>query len=371
MQADSLEDLETIVPAADKRGERELCCLAGTIPDDVLDLPAVARLRGSHFADTDVGVVFDAIRTMHDSGRGINAHLLSAELQRSGQLERIGGYAMLIELFEEAPPLPHLAPYYAERIFETWCRRQLRVLAIEHLQLASDETKDLPTLLASAESKLHGVIEATVSGAGEPSLTDQIVGFLAALEHGKRAGQPTGYAGLDRLITGFGPGQLLTLAARPSMGKSSLAADFARHAVKHGGVLYASLEMKHGELLERIISAESRVPASRIRNRRLSDDERGAVVDAATRVAGWPLCIADAPVQRVSDIAARARLLKRKQNLGLVIIDYLQLVEPDDRRANREVQVSTITRQVKQMAMGLDLPVIALAQLNRGLENLQ
>src|SRR5581483_11812742 len=180
----------------------------------------------------------------------------------------------------------------------------------------------------------------------------------------------TGFTDLDRITCGFQPSQLVIVAARPGQGKTAFALSVARHmAMREGaGVFFASLEQSAGEVAQRLVSGLARVDSRLLRQGRLNRDEAGRVFDATKRLRTLPIHIADACNQTALQITANARRLVRKHGIRCVIVDYLQLVEPEDRLAKRYEQVGAVSRRLKQLARDLCLPVIALAQLGRGVE---
>jgi replicative DNA helicase len=183
-------------------------------------------------------------------------------------------------------------------------------------------------------------------------------------------GVPTGFADLDSLTNGLHPGQMIVIAARPAIGKSTLALDFARAAaIKHGlGTAFFSLEMGRNEITMRLLSAEARVPLHTMRTGQMSDDDWTRLARRMSEVADAPLYIDDSPNMSMMEIRAKCRRLKQRHDLRMVIIDYLQLMSSPKRVENRQQEVSEMSRSLKLLAKEIDVPVIALSQLNRGPE---
>ncbi|HVB00992.1 MAG TPA: replicative DNA helicase, partial [Acidimicrobiales bacterium] len=203
-------------------------------------------------------------------------------------------------------------------------------------------------------------------------LLDQTLDRLEQLiDRGEEiTGVPTGYTDLDRLLAGLQPSNLVVVGARPSMGKTAFALGAAVHAALTGlPVLFFSLEMSHLELAQRVLSAEARVDATRMRNGRLLNTDYTKVTNAISRLSAAPLHIDDNPNVTVMDIRARARRMKSREGLGLVVVDYLQLMSGRNSAENRQVEISEISRGLKILARELNIPVVALSQLSRTLES--
>jgi replicative DNA helicase len=188
-------------------------------------------------------------------------------------------------------------------------------------------------------------------------------------QEGAITGLTSGLFGLDDLTSGFQPSELIVLAARPSMGKTALACNFALNACKSGqGVLIFSLEQSKLELAERLLCIHAKITGHKLRKGELDEFDQSTLYDAAEELRTFPISIDDRAGQTMSQIAAIARREKRRSNVGLVVVDYLQLVEAEDRNLPREQQISSITRRLKFLSKDLNIPVMALAQLNRGVE---
>jgi replicative DNA helicase len=187
------------------------------------------------------------------------------------------------------------------------------------------------------------------------------------MEHGGATGTPTGFAELDNMTGGLHPEELAILAARPSMGKTALATNIAEHVAVDAnvGTLFVSLEMSRLELAQRMLCARGEIDGRKFRTGYLSGEDRDRLVRASAELSKAPLFIDDTPARNVTEIAACARRLKRKANLGLIVIDYLQLIEPENTRDPRQEQVAKMTRQLKHAARNLHVPILCLAQLNR------
>jgi replicative DNA helicase len=243
------------------------------------------------------------------------------------------------------------------------------------LRDAYDETIDPRQMLSQAEEKIFGILEAKATGE-IASLSDVLQKSLlridARMKHDADfGGLATGFTEYDTLTGGLHKSELIILAARPSMGKTALAMNFAEHVALEENVptMFVSLEMSAIELADRLLCSVARVNSARLRNGTISADDRATLVHKANEISQAPLFVDDSPSRTMTEIAAGARRLKRREGLGLIVIDYLQLIEPDNPRDPRQEQVARIARRLKGLARELDVPVLCLAQLNRQAED--
>jgi replicative DNA helicase len=343
------------------------------LENDTID-EAAEFLQSRHFYSDAHQRVYAAILDLYERGiHGIDAVTLGEELQRRNELEEVGGVSLLTEILETVPHAAH-AKYYGNIVHDKYVQRSLIQACTETLRECYDSTRDNEEVLQAAEQRIFSILENQ-----ESSQKLDIGGILMdawdrineRLElTGTISGLPTGFVDLDTLINGFQPAELIVLAARPSMGKTALVCNLADNlATETGrGVLIFSLEQSRLELAERFLSGRAKVDGHSLRSGNLDDDERHRLMEASQELSEIPLFLDDLPGRTVAQIGAISRRMKRQQDIGLVIIDYLQLVEPEDKRAPREQQIALITRRLKFMAKELDIPVVALAQLNRGVE---
>jgi replicative DNA helicase len=309
---------------------------------------------------------------MHDQGSRIDATLLMERLRRSGDLAQVGGAAYLAEVAQSVPYAAH-AVYYARIVRDKATLRDLIHAGTEILRDAFDDTVEPEQVVGEAEQKIFAVHDRRT--------TDQVVTIQnllveaferidARLERGEGVGVPTGLTDLDNLTGGLHDSEFVVLAARPSMGKTALATCIAENVAVESRVptLFVSLEMARLELAQRMLCSQGRIDAKKFRSGFLSGDDRRALVKASAGLGEAPLWIDDSPTRTVTEIAATARRMKRKQDLGLVVIDYLQLIQPDNPKDQRQEQVARIARRLKALARELRIPVLCLAQLNRQAE---
>ena len=328
------------------------------------------------FYDESNRVIYQCMLDMHNSQQKIDITLLRERLIANGDFEQVGGAAYLAEIFERVPTAAH-AKYYAEIVREKSTVRQVIYACSDILENSYAPEADSEQTLNEAEQKIFAIREQR----GEDSVVDIKQLLLSAMDRldARMAGEQadgavdTGFTELDNLTGGLRGSELVILAARPSMGKTAFAMNIAEHvsiALKQP-TLFVSLEMSSIELIERLLCSVSRVNSHRLRNGSISQDDRKKLVKKASEVSQSPLFIDDSPSRTVAQIAAVARRLKRsnQDKLGLIVIDYLQLIEPDNSSDPRQEQVAKIARRLKGLARELEAPVLCLSQLNRQAED--
>ena len=309
---------------------------------------------------------------MHDDGKRIDATLLLERLRSTGDLELIGGAAYIGEVAHSVPYASN-AVYYAEIVRAKATLRALIHASTEILRDAYEPTLDPRELVGRAEEQIFAVHDERSTDqitTIEDLMHEAFARIDAQLEHGGSTGVPTGFTDLDKLTGGLHDSEFVVLAARPSMGKTALATNIAEYVAIEANVatLFVSLEMARLELAQRMLCSQGRIDANKFRSGFLNGDDRNKLVEASNKMSKVPLFVDDTPARTVTEIAACARRLKRKNNLGLVVIDYLQLIQPDDPRDPRQEQVAKMARRLKALARELKIPVLCLAQLNRQVE---
>lgn len=343
------------------------CVRDNPVIDDVLLL-----LSESDFYLDAHQKIFTVISDLWNAGKPADIVTVAERLQAANLIADVGGYVYLGDLLEAAPTAAN-ATHYAAIVREKALFRKLHHVGCEIARSAEEPRMDGESTVAEAEKSVLAIAERSVS---EPvSLIDALrecYDRMDARSSGEALqGVMTGFIDLDEITSGFHDGELVIVAARPSAGKTAFALALARGAAVEDGVpvYFASLEQSKVELSERLLCSEARVDGHKLRRDRLNADEMGKVVAAGDALRkGAQLWIDDAPGQSVLRIAANARRFKRRHGIRLVVIDYLQLIEPDDRRQPREQQVATMSRRLKCLARELKIPVICLAQLNRNVE---
>jgi replicative DNA helicase len=328
------------------------------------------------FYKTSHGFIFDAITSLFSRGEPADWVTVTEELRRRELLETIGDPSVFVSLQANTPSIGN-AEYYAKIVEELALLRRLVSVAGEINELGYSVPTDVSEVLDRAESLVFDVAQRRVVDSMTPLrelLGESLDDLQRLYDQGDSiTGLATGYTDLDELLSGLQPSNLIVVGARPAMGKSS----FALGMVAHAGIklqvptLLFSLEMSHMELTQRLLGSEARVDANRMRTGNLREGDWAKVGNAISRMSEAPIFIDDNPNLTVMDIRARARRLKSREGLGLVVIDYLQLMTGRHGAENRQVEVSEISRGLKILARELEVPVVALSQLSRGLEQRQ
>jgi len=321
------------------------------------------------------GHIFSAITSLYARGEPADPVTVADELRRNGQLEMVGDASVLVSLQVNTPSTAN-AGYYARIVEEHALLRRLVAVAGEIAELGYSVPEDVSDAVDRAEAMIFEVAQRRVVDTMSP-LRELLAASLDHLEHLYERGDtvtgvPTGYVDLDERLAGLQPSNLVVVGARPAMGKTSFALGIVGHAAMKTGkpVLLFSLEMSHLELTQRLLCSEARVDATRMRNGRLLESDWPKISDAIGRLGDAPIFIDDNPNVTVMDIRAKARRLMAREGLGLVVVDYLQLMTGHGKRSgeSRQVEVSEISRGLKVLARELNVPVLALSQLSRNLE---
>lgn len=333
-------------------------------------------VTATDFSRSDHRMIFDAIATQAQKGDHFDILTLADLLEAKGELRRLdGGMAMLAQL-ESTTPSAAGAKRYAALVREQSVLRQLVSVCTEITDEARDGECDVNDLLDTAGKRIGAIAEQSIRGAGALDMRGLLKDAVEHLQRmcerdGKLLGLSTGYRDLDAKTAGLQPQDLIILAGRPSMGKSTLAMNIAETVSLKGGlpVLVFSLEMGSRALTLRMLSSQGRIDHGHLRAGDMSMDEWDRVSATTIRLNAAKLHLDDAPGLTLSDIAARARRLHRESGgLALIVIDYLQLITTRGKTENRNLEVSAISAGLKGLAKSLDCPVVALSQLNRSVE---
>ncbi|MCU1570290.1 MAG: dnaB [Naasia sp.] len=318
-------------------------------------------------------VIFDAILSLYAHGQPTDVITVTDELTKAGDLSRAGGADYLHTLTSIVPTAAN-AGFYAEIVAERAILRRLVEAGTRIVQMGYAAEGEVTDLVNNAQAEIYGITRESEAEDYVP-LTDAVTAAIDEIEaaqhrDGSMTGVPTGFAELDDLTNGLHPGQMIVVAARPAMGKSTLALDFARAAsVKHNmPSVFFSLEMGRSEIAMRLMSAEAAIPLQHMRKGTLQSDDWTKLAQTRGRINDAPLYIDDSPNMTLVEIRAKCRRLKQKVGLKLVVIDYLQLMTSGKRVESRQQEVSEFSRALKLLAKELQVPVIALSQLNRGAE---
>ena len=320
-------------------------------------------------------VVFRVIRDMYAQGKEVDAVTLSAALEQQGVLERVGGKAFVHTLVEIVPAAANVRQY-AEIVRETSVLRQLIRVGNEIAELGYDHPGEARELLDSCEQKVFAISQHRLTTDFD-AMSDMVKATFERIDmirEGQQiSGVTSGFADIDRMTGGFQPSNLIVLAARPGVGKTSLALNVAHNIGVTGTVSVAvfSLEMSKQEISERMLCSAARVASHRLRSgQTLPNDDYYKLVTVAGELEKAPIYVDDTAGINVFELRAKARRLASRVDppLGLVIIDYLQLMMGDGRADNRQQEVANISRSLKQLARELNVPVLAVSQLNRDVE---
>ncbi|GAA2908753.1 replicative DNA helicase [Microbacterium keratanolyticum] len=342
--------------------------------DAVADV--IETLRGTDFYVPKHELIFDAILTLYSHGEPTDVVAVTDELIKSGDLGRAGGADYLHSLTSIVPTAAN-AGYYASIVSERAILRKLVDAGTRIVQMGYDGQGDATDLVNNAQAEIYSVTGGQETEDYVP-LTIAVDSALEEIEaasgrDGSMTGVPTGFRELDELTNGLHGGQMIVIAARPAMGKSTLALDFARAAsIGHNQPsIFFSLEMGRAEIAMRLLSAEGSVPLQSMRKGTLDQRDWTTVAATRGRINDAPLYIDDSPNMTLVEIRAKCRRLKQRAGLRMVIIDYLQLMTSGKRVESRQQEVSEFSRALKLLAKELQVPVIALSQLNRGSEQRQ
>lgn len=319
--------------------------------------------------------IFKAIIDLSTKEEAIDILTVTEELRKKGQLEEVGGPFFITQLTRRVTSGAH-AEFHARIVAQKFIQRELIRVSSEIQVKAYDQGIDVLELLEFSEMELFQVAEGNIKKQTQkigPLINEAIKQIQAASkQEDGLSGVPSGFTAIDRITSGFQRSDLIIIAARPSMGKTAFVLSVARNIAvdKKRGVAVFSLEMSSIQLVNRLISAESELPSQKIRNGRLEPYEWVQLDDKIKNLTKAPMFIDDTPAISIFELRAKCRrLMKQNENLQLIIIDYLQLMTAGgDMRGNREQEVSIISRSLKALAKELDVPIIALSQLNRSVE---
>lgn len=368
----SLNDLGKIPPQA---VDLEQAVLGAMMLEKNAVTDTIDILKPSSFYDPKHQFIYNAIRELFGSSSPIDLLTVVNKLKQSGELEAAGGAAYISQLTSRVASTAHIE-FHARVISEKHIKRELIRMSSEVMRDAYEDTNDVFDVLNKAESELFQIAE---NNMGKHVDSMQNVVRLAIEEIEKASlikdgisGIPTGFFALDKLTSGWQRSDMIVIAARPAMGKTAFVLSMARNtAVDHGkAVALFSLEMSSVQLVKRLIASEARLSADKLRKGDLKEHEFQQLHSRITKLATAPIYIDDTPGISVFDLRAKCRRLKMQHNIEIIIIDYLQLMTAGGTKGagNREQEISTISRSIKEIAKELNVPVIALSQLSRSVE---
>jgi len=325
-------------------------------------------LRSQDFYKPINALVFDAILNLYSQGEPTDARAVAAELERTGLLTEIGGFPYLQTLFSKVPGAMEVS-HYIQSVAAKATLRRLVEASTRIFQLGYSDG-EITEIVDRAQAEIYLAAERRdMEGLFDldqllQTTVEEVDSIAAA--GGRASGVPTGFSVLDELTNGLQPGQLVVIASRSGIGKSTLALDIARNAaVKHGlAAAIFSLEMSKAEITKRILAAETGIQLRRIRSGLMNEGDWRKIVQRMTEISDAPLFIDDSPNMTITEIRAKSRRLRLKNNLRLIVVDYLQLMVSAE-RLDRQQEMINYSRQLKQLAKELQAPVIVLSQLSR------
>lgn len=341
----------------------------GSIFDEITNL----KLDPTCFYDPRYGIVFDVISELANSNRAVDFVTVCTKLKDKGKLEEVGGESFISSLTEDQASSANVYEY-AKIVKDKHSIREIIRMASRVVQRGMNYAGDANEYIQEVESAFFKLTNDAKSGS-MVRLNQTLKENLKELEDtsrqiGEISGLTTGYPKLDELLLGMQPGQLIILAARPAMGKTSLALNVAMNSCMQSGLPVAifSLEMVAQELSMRLLTSKAKVDSKRVRKKDFLQTDLSNLARATKELAPLPIFINDSGGSTILDIQSQCRKIKAEQGLGLIVIDYLQLMGVTNKTAQREQQISEISRGLKSLAKELGCPIIALSQLNRGVE---
>lgn len=372
-----MNDLETPIKSIPANLEAERAVLGSLMIDPDAIIKVANFLRAEDFFRERHAWLYEAMLALNERREPLDFVTIVDELERRNQLEEIGGPAYLTDLISNTPTAMYV-DHYARIVERTALLRRLISAAGKIAELAYDESQDVDEVMDRAEQIVFGVSESRIHRDLMPiraimtNVVDRI-DFLARNQD-TLMGVPTGFTMLDRLLGGLQKSDLIILAGRPGMGKTSFGLSMAQNAAKRYGARVAvfSLEMSNEQLVQRLLSMEAGIDSHRLRLGALEEEEWPILLEAANMLAGTNIFIDDTPAASVTDVRTKARRLYAEHGLDMIVIDYMQLMSGqgggNGRNENRQQEISYISRSLKSLARELNVPVIALSQLSRAVE---
>ena len=362
------------VPPHDIEAEQAVLGSCLTDKDAVMD--AVEKLRPESFYREDSKLIFEAIFNLYNRSEPVDLVTVKDELTSMGSFENIGGYEYLATLPDKVPTTTNVQKYI-EIVEEKSTLRNLIKTANEIIELGYNPTEEVDDIMAGAEKKIFDIIQKKNQKSYTP-IKDVLIDSFTKLEElynqkSKITGVPTGFADLDDKTAGLHGSDLILIAARPAMGKTAFALNIAAHAAIRENVPVAvfNLEMSKDQLVNRMLCMEAMVDSNKVMTGKLDEDDWSKLAGVVGPMSDAGIYIDDTPGISITEIRTKCRKLKMEKNIGLVVIDYIQLIQGSGSRKNgsREQEIAEISRSLKILAKELNVPVIALSQLSRAVES--
>ena len=354
--------------------EAEQAIIGSMLTDRDAVISAIEILKEEDFYREDNKAIYTAILNLYNRAEPIDIITVKSELESMGKFEQVGGLEYLAELPEKVPTTAN-AMKYIKIVEEKSTLRRLIKTANEIIELGYSPTEDVEDIMEGAEKKIFNIMQEK-NQKGYAPIKDVLVESFTKLEelYNRKqhiTGVPSGFTELDYKTAGFHGSELILIAARPAMGKTAFALNIATNAAVKANVPVAvfSLEMSKEQLVNRILCSESMVDSNKVRTGKLEEDDWTKLAGAIGPLSEAEIFIDDTPGINITEIRAKCRKLKLEKNIGMVVIDYLQLIQGSNKRGgSREQEISEISRSLKILAKELDVPVIALSQLSRAAE---
>lgn len=372
--------LAGLTPPHSVEAEKGLLAACLLDPAEIISRCMAQKLPAEAFYHPAHQVVFETCMDLFENKSMLDAQVLAEELRSRGKLEEVGGLVYVAELTSHIETTAH-ANYFLDKVREHYTKRRLIATASRSIERCfSSEPNDIEALVDEIEKEIYSISDAQVADTSQPirKAVGEAVNLIKKMLEGRGelSGYSTGYRDLDKMLHGLHPSEMIVLAARPSMGKTSLAVNIAEAiSMPRGGKpaqagsLIFSLEMGAEQLAMRLLTGRARVSSQRLREGFVNKEEQERLAAAAIELKQAPIWIDDASQVTINQLRAKARrVFARNANMGLIVIDYLQLLSGTDPRIQREQQISEISRGIKGLAKELKVPIIVLSQLNRDSE---
>jgi replicative DNA helicase len=365
--------MDTLQRVPPQNIEAEQSVLGSMLLEKEAILSASEILKGEDFYKESHKKIFEVIIDLYDKNEPVDLITVSEELRKRNALEEIGGITYITALANSVPTAANVA-YHAKIVKDKSIMRKLIHVSTKLVSMGYEEGRDVEEVLDEAERMIFEIAQRR-SMEGFASIRDVVIETFDMIEQlyknkGRMTGVPTGFLDLDEMTSGFQPSDLIIIAARPSMGKTSFALNIAQYAAIREKVPVAifSLEMSKEQLVQRMLCAEAHIDSHKLRTGNLDEDDWPKLARAMGPLSEAPIFIDDTPGINIMEMRAKARRLKAEKGLGLILIDYLQLMQGRGNSENRQQEISEISRSLKALARELRVPVVALSQLSRAPE---
>ena len=355
--------------------EAEQAVIGSMLTDKDAVMAAVEKLKPNSFYREDNKLIFEAMINLYSTSQPVDLVTVKDELSSMGNFEKVGGFEYLVTLPDQVPTTANVQKYI-DIVEEKWTLRELIKTANEIIDLGYNPTEEIEDIMAGAEKKIFDIIQNKNQKSYTP-IKDVLIDSFTKLEElynqkSKITGVPTGFADLDDKTAGLHGSDLILIAARPAMGKTAFALNIAAHAAIRENIPVAvfNLEMSKDQLVNRILCMEAMVDSNKVMTGKLDEDDWSKLAGVVGPISDSGIYIDDTPGISIMEIRTKCRKLKMEKNIELIVIDYIQLIQGSGNRKNgsREQEIAEISRSLKILAKELNVPVIALSQLSRAVE---